>query len=216
MRGAGAMFETMCEACNAITRVEVKANVSGPPTGDVDIDPDLSSEAELTNYLLGFCPSCDAVFLLKDVTVVLGGEASYQRERVVLFPTQGGREPEGLPERIAGPYRSARACFKIAEYDAAAMMCRKALEALCKEKVAQGRDLQARLESLRSQGHVDDKLLAWAHELRMVGNDAAHNVDSGLTQEDARDALEFSEALLMYVYSLAARFVEFKRRRSKP
>ena len=67
---------------------------------------------------------------------------------------------------------------------------------------------------LRERGHIDQKLLAWADELRLIGNDAAHDLHVVIEQVDARDALEFVEALLMYAFSLNRRFEEFKNRRA--
>ncbi len=71
-----------------------------------------------------------------------------------------------------------------------------------------------RLESLRKNGHIDQKLLTWADELRLIGNDAAHDLDIVIEQVDAQDALEFVEAILMYAFSLTLKFEEFKKRRA--
>jgi hypothetical protein len=58
-------------------------------------------------------------------------------------------------------------------------------------------------------------LLNWAHGVRLVGNEAAHDVETAVSPEDARDILEFTEALLMYVFTLDAKYRSFETRRSK-
>jgi hypothetical protein len=67
-------------------------------------------------------------------------------------------------------------------------MCRKYLEALFQELGATKDNLKERLVALRERGHIDQKLLAWADELRLIGNDAAHDLNVVIEQVDARDA----------------------------
>ncbi len=94
-------------------------------------------------------------------------------------------------------------------------MCRKCLEAVCKSFNAQGRDLSKRLIKLSEDGHIDSRLLNWAHEIRLVGNEAAHDIEAPVTKEDARDILDFTEAILIYLFSLTKRFDSLRARRNK-
>lgn len=103
--------------------------------------------------------------------------------------------------------------FTTSSFDASAVMCGRALEALCNVLSAKGSTLYERLASLRASGKIDDRLLAWAHGVRIIRNGAAHDVDTATTLEDARDALDFTEALLTYIFVLDARFREFETRR---
>ena len=50
--------------------------------------------------------------------------------------------------------------------------------------------------------------------LRISGNEAAHDVNVTTSPEDARDILEFTNALLEYVFTFRDKFEEFKKRRS--
>jgi hypothetical protein len=95
-------------------------------------------------------------------------------------------------------------------------MCRKCLEATCKALGAKGRDLNARLQNLHGGEYIDARLLNWAHEIRVLGNEAAHDVDLAIAKSDARDVLDFTEAILIYIFSLTARFRAFQDRRPKP
>ena len=47
----------------------------------------------------------------------------------------------------------------------------------------------------------------------MVGNDAAHDLSLTVSKEDARDCLDFVDAILIYVFTLDRKFQEFKSRR---
>ena len=94
-------------------------------------------------------------------------------------------------------------------------MCRRCLEALCNSLSASGKSLQAKLDALSESGSVDKRLTQWAHGIRAIGNEAAHDTEIELTKDDARDALDFTEALLMYVFALNARFVAFQQRRGQ-
>ena len=94
-------------------------------------------------------------------------------------------------------------------------MCRKALEIICKNNEARGKNLFDRLESLKDMEKIDTQLLKWSHGIRAIGNDAAHDVDSSVSINDAQDALVLTEAILLYVYTLNTRFEEFEARRKK-
>jgi len=62
---------------------------------------------------------------------------------------------------------------------------------LCRELGATKGNLKDRLVELGEVGQIDQKLLAWADELRLIGNDAAHDLDVMIERVDARDALDF-------------------------
>jgi hypothetical protein len=69
------------------------------------------------------------------------------------------------------------------------------------------------LPSLRDAGEIDDRLLEWGNALRMVGNEAAHDVLAEISREDAEDILDFTEAILEYLYTFKERFDQFQERR---
>jgi hypothetical protein len=88
------------------------------------------------------------------------------------------------------------------------------LEATCKTLGAKGKDLNAKLQNLFDGGHIDSRLLNWAHEIRLIGNEAAHDPDMKVTKRDARDVIDFTESILIYVFSLTSRFEAFRTRRA--
>ena len=70
------------------------------------------------------------------------------------------------------------------------------------------------IRDMQGKGLLDDRLVEWVTHLRVIGNEGAHYTGKQLSREDAEDALAFSEALLDYVYALAAKFEVFKARRA--
>jgi hypothetical protein len=75
--------------------------------------------------------------------------------------------------------------------------------------------LAVQLKKLKENGVIENKLFEWAEELRAMGNEAAHGVESTIPGDDAKDMLEFTEALLEYVFTYRHKFEEFQKRRTK-
>jgi len=81
-------------------------------------------------------------------------------------------------------------------------MCRKTLEGICSvHGVKSSGTLAAQLKKLKENGTIESRLFEWAEELRTMGNQVAHGVDVVISPEDARDTLEFTEALIEYVFT---------------
>jgi len=142
------------------------------------------------------------------------GEFETVTEERLLFPVTPVRDLDGIPGSVQRSIEQAHRSFESGSYDAAALMCRRALEGVCRTFSAAGSNLAQRLEDLHAKGHIEQKLLRWAHGVRLMGNEAAHEVDQAVPREDARDILDLTEALLMYVFSLDKKFREFESRRS--
>jgi hypothetical protein len=94
-------------------------------------------------------------------------------------------------------------------------MCRKTLEGICKAHGSQARQLVDALKELKDNGTIESRLFDWADLLRIAGNEAAHDVDIQIAAEDAHDLVEFTGALLDYVFSFRERFEKFKNRKSE-
>ncbi|MBM3299456.1 MAG: DUF4145 domain-containing protein, partial [Deltaproteobacteria bacterium] len=165
------------------------------------------------HYSVALCRRCSGPFLVRETLYGGPGEFETVTDEVVLYPVTPGPKLEGLPDSIARSVAQAHRSYSTSSYDACAVMCRRALEALCKTLSAKGRDLARRLADLKESGRIDSRLMDWAQGVRLVGNEAAHDVETAVTAEDARDILEFTEALLMYVFTLDTKFRAFEARR---
>jgi len=159
-----------------------------------------------TTIALYRCRRCDGPFLMQTLE---RGETVNK----LLYPQLATVDPR-LPKPILSALTEAQLSFDARAYTAAAMMCRKTLEAICASHKAEGGDLAQKLQSLRETGVMEQRLWEWADALRIVGNSAAHDLDS-VGVDDARDTMEFTYALLEYVFTFRDRFEAFRVRRAR-
>ena len=164
-----------------------------------------SDEVELHNYVLLKCPNCDGPLLVDD---------NFWLGAVRLYPPTDDRVNPALPDPLKNAYKEAIACFKSKAYTATAIMCRKTLEGICVVHGVKGGNLVKSLKDLMDKGVIESRLFEWADALRISGNEAAHDVNVTTSPEDARDILEFTNALLEYVFTFRDKFEEFKKRRA--
>lgn len=137
-------------------------------------------------------------------------------EREQLWPSPGRPVSEYVPIEIREDFNEARTCLNAGAPTAAVAMVRRALEAVCKDQGSNKSVLAHSLDELSRLGKIDGRLLEWAHKLRVLGNSAAHSTTNRISLQDAGDALSFLEALLDYLYVLAAQFDAFQRRSQNP
>lgn len=189
-----------CKKCQALVNAEYIAHYDF-----VFDDEEIGVTNMPSRYELWKCPNCNKPFLLDNDDVF--GVA-------VLYPPEDNRVNPGLPAPLKSAYREAISCFKAKAYTATAIMCRKTLEGICVEHGVRGNNLVSNLKELKDKGIIENRLFEWADALRISGNEAAHDVTVTISPEDARDILEFTNALLEYIFTFRDKFEEFKKRRS--
>ena len=139
-------------------------------------------------------PTCTAhlFVVLKDGSLVL----SYPAERIDF-------DTANVPPAIVEAFAEALTCHAHGCFKASAMMVRKALEETCRERGAKGGSLYERIEALKTKATLPQELLDGLHEIRLLGNDAAH-VDAQDYAEIGKDEIEtiveFSKELLKALY----------------
>ena len=185
-----------CKSCGALVNAEILYQYN---RGDPNHEP-----PERISFLN--CPRCWDPFVVLQEDY--GPEFS---DPEVLYP-QVARLNPNLPKPILAAYSEADACFRARAYTAAAIMCRKTLESLCAEHGVSKQPLVAQLKELKDRGVIESRLFEWADALRISGNEAAHDVNVAVSSEDARDILEFTNALLEYVFTFRDKFEAFKKR----
>lgn len=215
-KGEKRTLEVFCDQCNLQTTARVVAtHVETDPVNKIQAltDP-VDTPYYVTEYAIALCSKCDRVFLVQSDFYEIPGEVCAPQGVSVLYPTGRNITTDGMPETASRAYMAAARSYQAGLYEPCVIMCRKCIEALCREFGATKGNLKERLNRLRQSGHIDQKLATWADELRLIGNDAAHDLDIVLEQVDAQNALEFVEAILMYAFSLTRKFEEFKNRRA--
>ena len=120
-----------------------------------------------------------------------------------------------LPDGVLGALREAIKCHANGAYIAAAIMVRKTLEELCRDREAEGGDLHQRLEALRDSDSVilPEELLDGLHDLRLLGNDAAHvesRTYNNVGKDEVELALEITKVVLRAVYQYKTLIVKLR------
>lgn len=163
-------------------------------------------------YWIGECNSCHKGVLVKEPGPQLITEEVY--------PTP---LPEPPDKRIAPDihkdFEEALKCFGISAFRAAGVMARRALQCCCLDKEAKKGNLQDQIDWLFGQGIITKNLKDWAHEVRLVGNDAAHpqkpGQDKPITQDDAKTILDLLRQFTNVLYVAPAIAEKSKKSRQQ-
>jgi hypothetical protein len=132
-----------------------------------------------------------------------------------LWPQERKTLDWNIPKLVRTSIEEAMKCFKAKAYSACAVMCGRALEALCKEHKAKNWQLAKGIKELQEKGIIDGRLYEWSEALRDRRNIGAHASEEDISKEDARDVLDFTIAISEYVYVLTVKYNEFKKREEK-
>jgi hypothetical protein len=204
---AESSFDVFCPQCNILVEAKVIAEGHGGfRSNAVNPIDEVDTEYHGDHYSVCLCRRCNQPFLVRQSLYSVPGEFGTVTEEAVLYPSESKLLPEALPENVKTAYDQAARSLHVSLFEPCVLMSRKCLEAICKILNANGRDLSKRLAKLHEAGHIDSRLLNWAHQVRLIGNEAAHDIDAPITKEDARDVFDFTEAILIYVFSLTKRF----------
>ena len=165
-------------------------------------------------YSLLACPACQEPILVGQTNVGNMAEGDKWDTPFVVFPQGDLRVNPNAPPEIRSAFEEACTCYRSNAYTASAIMCRKALEGICEAHGIKERNLNASLKKMKELTLIDERLFEWSDALRVVGNEAAHGVGVVISQPDAKDAIEFTNAILDYLFSYRDRFEQFKKRRA--
>lgn len=82
-------------------------------------------------------------------------------------------------------------------------MARSALEGIVADKGETKGSLALRLKNLADRGVLLPTLADWSKEVRLLGNDAVHDLTVEVSMEDAKQLVEFIRELARYIYVLS-------------
>jgi hypothetical protein len=125
---------------------------------------------------------------------------SYPAERIDFDTTK-------VPPPVVSALEEAITCHANQCFVAAAIMVRKTLEELCADRGAKGSNLKDRIKSLGTNVVLPADLLEGLHDLRLLGNDAAHiesQVYGKVDQEEVEVAIDVTKEVLKAVYQYSA------------
>lgn len=195
-------FDLFCAKCNILVQAKVIAEGSGGYESDAAHPMDeVDAPYHQEYYSVCLCPRCNSPFLIQQDIFGIAGEFAKVADEKVFYPSESNFSIEHLPEKIQSSYEQAVRSFKAVLYEPCVIMCRKCLEITCKSFGIGERSIYGGLQKLHKEGHIDSRLLGLAHEIRLIGNEAVHGSDDNITKEDARDVLDFTEAILISVFT---------------
>ena len=104
-----------------------------------------------------------------------------------------------VPDRIRAIYEEARLVRKQSP-SSFVVQLRRAYEALARDRGAEGRTLNAQVQSLIDQGQLPPVFAEMIHISRMIGNLGAHDAEKDVSPMDAEVSDQFLKAILEYLY----------------
>lgn len=152
-----------------------------------------------SQYLFGMrrCPNpscCIHIFFIED----------RPNQKTIFYPPERlDFDAKDVPEPIKKTLIEAISCHSVECYAASALMIRRTLEELCKDRGAAGKNLKDRLSVLGSKVVLPNELMDALNNVRLLGNDAAHVESQDYAQigkEEVEIAVEFTKEVLKAVY----------------
>jgi len=167
---------------------------------------------DATRFAFTRCVKCDGPILTKQEREV-DFEGIYWGNTKNLYPHTDFHINPIIPDKLRDTLIEAIQCYRSKSYTATTIMCRRAIEGFCTLKGITEKNLSLSIIKLKTEGIINDQLFEWANELRLLGNEAAHNIDVTSSNTDAQDTLDFTIAILDFTYSFKDKFEKFKNRR---
>lgn len=160
------------------------------------------------------CPNPDCRAL---IYVVFDGRShgvlySYPPERIDF-------DASDLPEDVRSPLEEAIDCHAAGNYRAAAVMVRRALEAVCDDQEAKGNSLYRRIEGLGKKITLPRGMVDGLHSLRLLGNDAAHVEAKAYNEVGKREveiAVHVAKVILQAAYQMESILGELEALKAEP
>jgi hypothetical protein len=169
-----------------------------------------ASEGGPQRFTLLACSRCRHPILIREEEF---WEDSWAKPETV-YPCRDIAVNEKFPERLQSAVGEMNRCLNAKAYTSTAIAGRRAIEVLCADRGIKERTEAESLAKMREKNIIDGSLFEWAERLRLAGNRAAHDIDTDVSPQDARDVSEFTDALIEYVVVYRERFEQFKMRQS--
>ncbi|MFI5387374.1 MAG: DUF4145 domain-containing protein [Fimbriimonadales bacterium] len=144
------------------------------------------------------------------------GSSGIHGFRVLPWPLTFDDFPEHWPQDFGRYWLQAHRNLRDESWDAAAVMSRSAMQFALRKAGAQGANLRSEIDDLAARGILPPLMKDWAHEVRELGNDAAHPEPGqpATTTQDAADIVEYLDFLARYMYNLPNDIAQYRERKA--
>ncbi|MBQ7016936.1 MAG: DUF4145 domain-containing protein [Firmicutes bacterium] len=169
----------------------------GPVFDEFDDMIDCEFEEHFDWFLLS-CPVCNKITLYEEYENEVTRGQYTQSE--VLYP-QSSIDYSGVPENIKTAFESA---LKVKNIDTAicALSLRRVLEAICKDRGANGRNLEQMISDMISRQILPQMFDDACWIVRQLGNSAAHGDTKHFSKYQVDQTIIFMQNIINYLYTL--------------
>lgn len=190
-----------CSACEAVVAAETLAQYTAV------LNPKLGATERVT---FARCRKCESPLLVGEE--FYGSEDGRRQwsDPYRLYPARDDVLAPRIPRVVRSLREEAHGCFKAQAFSAATMMCCRTLEAAFVDHNVQYETIAGGLAEMRGQGMIDSRLFEWSEALPQL----ARRSEPDTSRDDARNVIEFTEALLSYLYRVRNRFQDFRARQN--
>lgn len=124
-----------------------------------------------------------------------------------------------VPKSVRDSFEEVLDCHAASCFVAAAIMVRRTLEEICRDRGAKGNNLKQRIKDLESKIILPNELIAAMNELRLLGNDAAHveaEAFVSISNDELNVAIEFTKEILKGLYQYSSLLNKLRALKKKP
>lgn len=163
------------------------------------------------------CPVCNnALLVIQELFQVSKDNYEYTNA-TRLWPKREQPLDWNIPSLVRESLKEAKKCYKANAYIACAVMCGRTIEAILPEFNINPKEntLYEGLEQLKEKNIIDEKIYKWGDVLRKHRNIGAHASEEDISEKDAEDLLDFTNAICNYIFVLTKKFEEFLDRKEE-
>lgn len=180
---------------------------------DAEIQHD--SSGEIIDYLLiehedwhiFECPVCNKPIIISEYTFDAANSPSEIKPE---YPTIAVSK-DGVPKEIYSAFESAVKTKGI-DYSICLLSLRRVLEMICKDKGAEGRDLEKKIDNLIEKKIFPPMIEDACWIIRQMGNDAAHADKIRVYTYEIEQVIGYVATIIDYLYSLPHRVEKMKKK----
>lgn len=197
------MAATTCGWCHRATHMTRVARLPARPSGEYTGDTVL-----YVNDAAYECDNCHRLSVVTWLTDYPSDREPEDEGAVRWNPPPGAwREFPDVPDGIGTAATEAWFCHSAGAYRAALAVARAVVEASAKHEGQTTGTLVERIDGLADAGKIRQDTGEAAHQVRLVGNEAAHGdlAASAITPEEAEEVLVLMDELLNELFQSKAR-----------
>jgi len=169
-----------------------ESKVNADLIGEVEeFDPEAGEPYKIS---LLTCPACGSALVAGQSYYQVGAAKWEWGGAIRLWPNPDDYLHWSIPADVRNSLDEAQKSYKAGAFSCCAVMCGRALEAICVERTNKN-NLSEGLVELKKMGVIDGRLFDWSESLRRERNLGAHATGTKTSRADARDVLEFATAI---------------------